>query len=132
MSKQDQKLVVTEIEPNNKAIQDSNLTVQSILQPLLRNLNLETNFEVSKKDNKTIVKVDSNNGQARTIITVENQGPLNMATVSQITKPSVQERRKIVSTLHSEGKSQTEIANITMVSQKTISNDLKKIISNKT
>lgn len=132
MSKQDQKLVVTEIGPNNKAIQDSNLTVQSILQPLLRNLNLETNFEVSKKDNKTIVKVDSNNGQARTIITVENQGPLNMATVSQITKPSVQERRKIVSTLHSEGKSQTEIANITMVSQKTISNDLKKIISNKT
>lgn len=132
MSKQDQKLVVTEIEPNNKAIQDSNLTVQSILQPLLRNLNLETNFEVSKKDNKTIVKVDSNNGQARTIITVENQGPLNMANVSQITKPSVQERRKIVSTLHSEGKSQTEIANITMVSQKTISNDLKKIISNKT
>ena len=132
MSIQDKKLVVTEIEPNNKAIQDSNLTVQSILQPLLRNLNLETNFEVSKKDNKTIVKVDSNNGQARTIITVENQGPLNMATVSQITKPSVQERRKIVSTLHSEGKSQTEIANITMVSQKTISNDLKKIISNKT
>ena len=132
MSIQDKKLVVTEIEPDNKAILNSNLTVQIILQPLLSNLNLETNFEVSKKDNKTIVKVDSNNGQARTIITVENQGPLNRTTVSQITKPSVLERRKIVSTLHSEGKSQTEIANITMVCQKTISNDLKKIISNKT
>ena len=130
MSIEDNKLVITEIEPKNKDIQNSNLTVGSILQPLLSNLNLETNFEVSKKDNKTIVKVDSNNGKARTIITVENQGPLNMATVSQITKPSVQERRKIVSTLHSEGKSQTEIANITMVCQKTISNDLKKIISN--
>lgn len=122
-------LVVTEIEPD-KAIQNSNLTVQNILQPLLANLNLETNFEVSKKDNKTIVKVDSNNGQSRTIITVENQGPLNRTTVSQITKPSVQERRKIVSTLHAEGKSQTEIANITMVSQKTISNDLKRVTSN--
>ena len=122
-------LVVTEIEPD-KAIQNSNLTVQNILQPLLANLNLETNFEVSKKDNKTIVKVDSNNGQSRTIITVEKQGPLNRTTVSQITKPSVQERRKIVSTLHAEGKSQTEIANITMVSQKTISNDLKRVTSN--
>lgn len=104
MSIQDKKLVVTEIEPDNKAILNSNLTVQSILQPLLGNLNLETNFEVSKKDNKTIVKVDSNNGQARTIITVENQGPLNRTTVSQITKPSVLERRKIVSTLSAKEK----------------------------
>lgn len=130
MSIEDNKLVITEIEPKNKDNQNSNLTVGSILQPLLSNLNLETNFEVSKKDNKTIVKVDSNNGKARTIITVENQGPLNRTTVSQITKPSVQERREIVSKLHAEGKSQTEIANITMVCQKTISNDLKKIISN--
>ncbi|WP_066349932.1 helix-turn-helix domain-containing protein [Aliarcobacter skirrowii] len=129
MSSKGNKALVAQTESDSKPIQNNSLTVENILKPLLSGLNSETNFEVSRRNNRTTIKVDSYDGLARTIITVENQGSLNMATVSQITKPSVQERRKIVSKLYDEGKSQTEIANIAMVSQKTISNDLKKINS---
>jgi transposase len=44
---------------------------------------------------------------------------------------NISERRDLVKKLNKEGKSQNEIASITMVSQKTICNDLKAINKNK-
>ena len=130
-SKQIETPNVEIVEEENKPVpvqSNNDLSIYDVLNRLLPQTN---NFDVSKKENKTTIKVDSDDKQSRTIVTIEKK-PLERTTIINVTKPSIQERREIVKKLRTEGKSQTEIASITMVSQKTISNDLKKIISNKT
>ena len=51
--------------------------------------------------------------------------------MSKCTKTDANDRIGIVKALYKEGKTQTEIARLLMVSQKTISIDLKKINENK-
>jgi DNA-binding NarL/FixJ family response regulator len=79
-----------------------------------------------------LLKVDSIDSQSRTILTIEEQGTYNTSSMTNYKKvENISERRDLVKKLNKEGKSQNEIASITMVSQKTICNDLKAINKNK-
>ena len=127
------------IEPNSKVIQvnnvtSGNITAQNILNTLVSeipSISTISNFDISRKNNKTTVKVDSEDGNSRTIVTFERQRNFTQTTVTNSSKGTIQERRELVSNLRKEGKSQSEIASMTMVSQRTIANDLKIINSKK-
>ena len=123
------------IEPNSKVIQvnnvtSGNITAQNILNTLVSeipSISTISNFDISRKNNKTTVKVDSEDGNSRTIVTFERQRNFTQTTVTNSSKGTIQERRELVSNLRKAGKSQSEIASMTMVSQRTIANDLKII-----
>ena len=124
------------IEPNSKVIQvnnvtSGNITAQNILNTLVSEIPSISNFDISRKNNKTTVKVDSEDGNSRTIVTFERQRNFTQTTVTNSSKGTIQERRELVSNLRKAGKSQSEIASMTMVSQRTIANDLKIINSKK-
>ena len=127
------------IEPNSKVIQvnnvtSGNITAQNILNTLVSeipSISTISNFDISRKNNKTTVKVDSEDGNSRTIVTIERQRNFTQTTVTNSSKGTIQERRELVSNLRKAGKSQSEIASMTMVSQRTIANDLKIINSKK-
>ena len=127
------------IEPNSKVIQvnnvtSGNITAQNILNTLVSeipSISTISNFDISRKNNKTTVKVDSEDGNSRTIVTFERQRNFTQTTVTNSSKGTIQERRELVSNLRKAGKSQSEIASMTMVSQRTIANDLKIINSKK-
>ncbi|MCG3695465.1 hypothetical protein [Aliarcobacter butzleri] len=127
------------IESSSKAIQannvtSGNVTAQNILNTLVSeipSISTISNFDISRKNNKTTVKVDSEDGSSRTIVTFEKQRNFTQTTVTNSSKGTIQERRELVGNLRKEGKSQSEIASMTMVSQRTIANDLKIINSKK-
>ena len=127
------------IESSSKAIQvnnvtSGNITAQNILNTLVSeipSISTISNFDISRKNNKTTVKVDSEDGNSRTIVTFERQRNFTQTTVTNSSKGTIQERRELVSNLRKAGKSQSEIASMTMVSQRTIANDLKIINSKK-
>ena len=127
------------IEPNSKVIQvnnvtSGNITAQNILNTLVSeipSISTISNFDISRKNNKTTVKVDSEDGNSRTIVTFVRQRNFTQTTVTNSSKGTIQERRELVSNLRKAGKSQSEIASMTMVSQRTIANDLKIINSKK-
>lgn len=105
--------------------------IEAALKDVLSNLHNIDNYEISKKNNKTTIKVDSNDGKERKIFSYEEQGEsYSTYTQTHSKRTPMKERRELVSKLHSQGKSQSEIAAITMYSQKTISNDL-QVIKNK-
>ena len=120
------------IEPNSKVIQvnnvtSGNITAQNILNTLVSeipSISTISNFDISRKNNKTTVKVDSEDGNSRTIVTFERQRNFTQTTVTNSSKGTIQERRELVSNLRKAGKSQSEIASMTMVSQRTIANDV--------
>ena len=117
---------------NNTNIINQNQLVNNLLQALVSKVENGHNVEFISKNNKTILKVDSIDSQSRTILTIEEQGTYNTSSMTNYKKvENISERRDLVKKLNKEGKSQREIASITMVSQKTICNDLKAIRKNK-
>ncbi len=117
---------------NNTNIINQNQLVNNLLHALVSKVENGHNVEFISKNNKTILKVDSIDSQSRTILTIEEQGTYNTSSMTNYKKvENISERRDLVKKLNKEGKSQNEIASITMVSQKTICNDLKAINKNK-
>lgn len=114
-----------------KEIQTTNTNpIKGALENILSNLDNISDYEIKQKNNKTTIKVDSKDKTERKIITYEEQGAnYNSTTITNVKEMSIEERRKLVKKLDSEGMSQSEIASKTMRSQKTISNDLNKIKS---
>lgn len=86
------------------------------------------NFKIEHSDNSIVVTADSNDGKERLIReqTAHGGGYVRNQT-EHIKKQTPDQRREIVKGLAQEGKSQVEIAERTMVSQKTVSNDIKKL-----
>jgi DNA-binding NarL/FixJ family response regulator len=76
-------------------------------------------------DGFTTVKVDSSDGEQRMIKTQQEQDGYSKVSTEYIKKQTPESRRHIVLNLVNEGLSQTQIAEKTMVSQKTVSNDIK-------
>lgn len=123
------------IPMNNKSVKNA-LEVQhktntlSMLQTLAKAIE---NDEVSKytisqtKDGVTEIIIDSSDSQSRVIQkTIDIDGYSSRCnTVIQKLRPN--ERLRTVERLDNLGKTQAEIAKETMVSQKTISNDIKKL-----
>ncbi len=72
-------------------------------------------------------KVDSPDGQNRVIRNHYKADGYSRDSEEQIRKMPPEERRNVVKKLLDEGRTQTEIADRTMYSQKTISNDVRKL-----
>jgi len=104
--------------------------IKGALENILSNLDNISDYEITRKNNKTTIKVDSKDKTERKIFSYEEQGSsYNSTTITNTKQMSIEERRELVKKLDSEGMSQSEIASKTMRSQKTISNDLKAIKS---
>jgi DNA-binding NarL/FixJ family response regulator len=81
------------------------------------------------KDGYTI-KADSSDGKQRIIETNSQKNGYQRTSKEHIQKQTPDKRREVVKMLKQEGLSQTKIAEKTLCSQKTISNDLKKLREN--
>ena len=85
------------IEPNSKVIQvnnvtSGNITAQNILNTLVSeipSISTISNFDISRKNNKTTVKVDSEDGNSRTIVTFERQRNFTQTTVINSLKGTI-------------------------------------------
>jgi DNA-binding NarL/FixJ family response regulator len=78
-------------------------------------------------DGSITVKADSSDGSQRMIQTKTDMNGYSKVSTEHIQKQTPKARRKIVLAMTEDGLSQVEIAEKTMVSQKTISNDIAKL-----
>lgn len=78
-------------------------------------------------DGSIVVKADSSDGMNRLIQTQKVTEGYSRSLVEHIQKVPAQQRRQTVKQLTEEGFTQTQIAEKTMCSQKTISNDVKQL-----
>ena len=101
----------------------------SIIEQIKHQIVDAKSCDIKITNGKTIIKVD--NGKVGCVVTHQNLGSFETQEVSKCTKTDANDRIGIVKALYKEGKTQTEIARLIMVSQKTISIDLKKINENK-
>nr|WP_314471242.1 hypothetical protein [uncultured Campylobacter sp.] len=101
----------------------------SIIEQIKHQIVDAKSCDIKITNGKTIIKVD--NGKVGCVVTHQNLGSFETQEVSKCTKTDANDRIGIVKALYKEGKTQTEIARLLMVSQKTISIDLKKINENK-
>ena len=100
----------------------------SIIEQIKHQIVDAKSCDIKITNGKTIIKVD--NGKVGCVVTHQNLGSFETQEVSKCTKTDANDRIGIVKALYKEGKTQTEIARLLMVSQKTISIDLKKINEN--
>lgn len=87
-------------------------------------------YDISQSSDGSItVKADSSDGNQRMIQTQTEMDGYSKLSTEHIQKQTPKARRKTVLKMAEKGLSQTEIAEKTMVSQKTISNDIAKLRS---
>lgn len=84
-------------------------------------------YELKKTKNSMSLTIDSQDGKQRLIIKETQYVGFTRQQTELVEQQSPNERRKTVKALAQEGLSQTEIAERTMRSQKTISNDIRKL-----
>lgn len=110
-------------------IQKSNtLNIVDTLKSIISNIEQTSEYTVVKKNNKLTIKIDAPDGKSRKIFSYEEIGPgVNSSTTINTTKTSIEDRRNTVCNLYKQRRTQTEIASMTMTSQKTISNDIQKL-----
>jgi len=82
---------------------------------------------VQNGSGKTTIKIDSSDGKDRIINTHDEIDGYISTSTTRIKKQPPAERRKVVKKLFQDGKTQIEIAENTLCSQKTISNDIKHL-----
>lgn len=85
-------------------------------------------YSLQQDSNGSItVKADSKDGKSRLIQTSQTMDGYSSVSTEHVEKMPPKKRRKVVLKMAKEGKTQTEIAEKTIVSQKTISNDIAKL-----
>lgn len=85
------------------------------------------NYEFKQTANSVTFTIDSADGRNRVIEHQHVHPGLMRSTSEYIQKQTAKERRKVVKELNLEGFNQQEIARRTLRSQKTISDDIKKL-----
>lgn len=111
----------------NNTIQVVNV-VKSVINSIKNNFPENAKCSINISNNKTVIKI--NDGVKGAVVTYEENGNFQRQEKVQYIKTTPDERLKQVEQLMGK-KTQTEIASYLMVSQKTISNDIKKIKKNK-
>ena len=107
-------------------VQEKALDTLNMLQKAIKESHISS-FEIKNDGETTTVIIDSIDKQERIIDTKYAVNGYSKESNTRIKKVNPIERRKIVEKLVKEGKTQSEISKETMVSQKTISNDIKKL-----
>ncbi|WP_336949227.1 HTH domain-containing protein [Acinetobacter junii] len=115
---------------DNPLVVQSKTNVANTLRALAAGIEQGTvsNYEIHQSSNGSItVKADSSDGTARIIQTQTEMDGYTETNTQHIQKQPPATRRKTVQKMIKQGLTQTEIAEKTMYSQKTISNDVKKL-----
>ena len=115
---------------DNPLVVQSKTNVANTLRTLANGIEQGTvsNYEINQSSNGSItVKADSSDGTARVIQTQTEMDGYTETSTQHIQKQPPATRRKTVQKMIKQGLTQTEIAEKTMYSQKTISNDVKKL-----
>ena len=117
-------------ENNNELMVQTKMNAANTLRSLA--LAIEngsvSSYEISQtRDGELTIKADSSDGNKRIIQTQTKMNGYNRTSTEHIQKQTPYARRQTVGKFIKEGMSQTEIAQKTMFSQKTISNDVKKL-----
>lgn len=84
-------------------------------------------YEIKQTPTSVTISIDSTDGTQRIIKKQDARPGLVRSTTEHIQKQTPQARRQVVKELVQEGLSQQEIAKRTMMSQKTVSNDIGKL-----
>lgn len=119
-------------EPQNELMVQSKTNVANTLRTLASAIEAGTvsRYEINQtSDGSITVKADSSDGAARVIQTQTAIEGYTRTSTEHIQKLPAQQRRSTVKALVQEGLSQIQIAEKTMYSQKTISNDIRKLRS---
>lgn len=102
--------------------------VENVINTIKDNFHENANYNITMNNNKTVIKI--NDGIKGVVVTYEENGNFQRQESVQYIKTTPDERLQQVEQLMGK-KTQAEIASYLMVSQKTISNDIKKIKKNK-
>ena len=84
-------------------------------------------YSITQKNNSLNISIDSLDGEERIIKNTVEMNGYTRNSNELILRQTPEKRREIVKELKQEGFTQKEIAKRTMCSQKTISNDIKKL-----
>ncbi|MCP1338050.1 hypothetical protein NJR55_00460 [Idiomarina sp. M1R2S28] len=117
-------------KPQNELMVQSKTNVANTLRTLASAIEAGTvsRYEINQtSDGSITVKADSSDGAARVIQTQKAIDGYTKTATEHIQKLPAQQRRTTVKSLVQEGLNQTQIAEKTMYSQKTISNDIRKL-----
>lgn len=118
---------------DNPLVVQSKTSVANTLRALATGIEQGTvnRYEIHQSSDGSItVKADSSDGKARVIQTQTQLEGYTHNSTQHIEKQKPDARRRTVKQLIEQGCTQTEIAEKTMYSQKTISNDVKKLKEN--
>jgi len=113
------------IQVKNKAIDTLGQLQEAVQESQI------SSFEVKNDGATTTVIINSLDKKERIIDTKYSVNGYSENTSIRIKKTSPTERKKIVKKLYENGKTQLEIAQKTLVSQKTISNDINEMKNEK-
>lgn len=119
---------------NNLVAQQSKLNTVNTLKALAKAIENDeiSQYKIEQNSNGvTNIIIDSADKSERIINNNLELNGYKCKTQVSVQKQKPEERRKIVKQLHANGMTQAEIATHTMTSQKTISNDIKKIKNTK-
>jgi hypothetical protein len=86
------------------------------------------NAKMEWKDGSVIFSADSPDGKARILMEKVKFAGITEESKVSVSKPNREERLQRVAVLRKRGMTQMEIAQYTITSQKTVSNDIKKLI----
>jgi len=115
---------------NSPLVVQSKTNIANTLRALASGIEDGTvsNYEINQSSNGCItVKADSSDGKARVIQTQTQMEGYTQTSTQHIEKQKPEARKRTVKKMIDEGLTQTEIAEKTMFSQKTISNDIKEL-----
>jgi DNA-binding NarL/FixJ family response regulator len=115
-------------DTNNLVVQVKEKAIDTLgqLQKAVQESQISS-FEIKNDGATTTVIINSLDKKERIIDTKYSVKGYNESTLIRIKKTNPTDRKEIVKKLYEEGKTQSEIAQKTLVSQKTISNDIKKL-----
>ncbi len=118
---------------DNPLVVQSKTNIANTLRALATGIEQGTvgHYEIHQSSDGTItVKADSSDGKARIIQSQTQLEGLTHTSTQHIEKQKPEARQRTVKALVEKGHTQTEIAEKTMYSQKTISNDVAKLKKN--
>lgn len=119
----------SEDSSSNRLITFEKNQVSNMLHTLAKKIASDeiSEYELKKTKDSMRLTIDSQDGKQRLIITETQYSGLKRQQTELVKQQSPDERRKTVKALAQEGFSQTQIAERTMRSQKTISNDIRRL-----
>ncbi len=119
---------------NNMLVEQPKYNIVNTLNSLSKAIEegVVSKYQITQDgEGRTTIQIDSSDGENRIINSHHDLEGYNSSSTIKIKKQPINKRREIVKQLRQDGLTQTEIAKRTMVSQKTIANDIQYLKESK-